>query len=228
MIKLSYKTWDNVFVDKDVDTIFNSFLNTYLRIFYSSFPIRKIKAKSKKNPWITHGITIFCFHKRELYLDLMNSNDPNLKRYYKIYCKILTNVTKSAKKLYYIPLISNSNHEIKTTWNTTKSVTGKKTHKAGIESLNIEGKLTDNHHTITNFVNNYFLTIADKINTNHIILNSIAKSDRNNHLKYLSQSFMITFPKIKFNHTSTTGIENIIKSLKPNTLMDMMQFRLQS
>jgi hypothetical protein len=37
MIKLSYETWDNIFVDKDVDTIFNSFLNTYLRIFYSSF-----------------------------------------------------------------------------------------------------------------------------------------------------------------------------------------------
>jgi hypothetical protein len=79
MIKLSYETWDNVFVDKDVDTIFNSFLNTYLRIFYSSFPIRKVKAKYKKNPWITHGIKISC-HKRELYLDLMNSNDSNLKK----------------------------------------------------------------------------------------------------------------------------------------------------
>jgi hypothetical protein len=38
VIKLSYETRDNIFVDKDVDTIFNSFLNTYLRIFYSSFP----------------------------------------------------------------------------------------------------------------------------------------------------------------------------------------------
>jgi hypothetical protein len=152
MIKFSYETWDNVFVDKDVDTIFNSFLNTYLRIFYSSFPIRKVKAKSKKNPWITYGIKISCCHKRELNLNLMNSNDPNLKRYYKIHCKSLTNVIKAAKKLYYVRLILNSNHKIKTTWNIIKSVTGKKTHKAGIESLNIEGKLTDNHHTITNFV----------------------------------------------------------------------------
>jgi hypothetical protein len=39
--------------------------------------------------------------------------------------------------------------------------------------------------------------------------------DINNHLNYLSQTFTIPFPKIKFNHTSTKGIENIVKSLKP-------------
>jgi hypothetical protein len=51
MIKLSYETWDNIFVDKDVHTIFNSFLNTYLRIFYSSIPKKKLRLKPK----IIHG-----------------------------------------------------------------------------------------------------------------------------------------------------------------------------
>jgi hypothetical protein len=41
-IKLSYETWDSVFNGEDVTVIFNSFLNTYLRIFYSSFPLTKI------------------------------------------------------------------------------------------------------------------------------------------------------------------------------------------
>jgi hypothetical protein len=36
--QLSYETWDSAFVDRDTDSIFNSFLNTYLRILYSSFP----------------------------------------------------------------------------------------------------------------------------------------------------------------------------------------------
>jgi hypothetical protein len=38
-MQLSYEMWDDVF--NDVDTIFNSFLNTYLKIFHSSFPIKK-------------------------------------------------------------------------------------------------------------------------------------------------------------------------------------------
>jgi hypothetical protein len=36
-------------------------------------------------------------------------------------------------------------------------------------------------------------------------------------LNYLTQNFTIPFPKIKFNHTLTNEIENIIKSLKPKT-----------
>jgi hypothetical protein len=37
MTNLSYESWDNIFVDDDVDTIFKNFLNTYLRILYYSF-----------------------------------------------------------------------------------------------------------------------------------------------------------------------------------------------
>jgi hypothetical protein len=40
-IQLSYEMWEDVFNGNDTDTIFNSFLNTYLRIFYSSFPLKK-------------------------------------------------------------------------------------------------------------------------------------------------------------------------------------------
>jgi hypothetical protein len=40
---LSYEDWDDVFSNSKVDTIFNSFLNTYLRIFYSCFPLKKLK-----------------------------------------------------------------------------------------------------------------------------------------------------------------------------------------
>jgi hypothetical protein len=33
VMKLSYETWDTVFSYADIDTKFNSFLNTYLSIF---------------------------------------------------------------------------------------------------------------------------------------------------------------------------------------------------
>jgi hypothetical protein len=58
--KLSCETWEDVFCEghnKDVDMMFNSFLNTYLKIFYSCFPKIIVKEKNKNNSWITTGIT---------------------------------------------------------------------------------------------------------------------------------------------------------------------------
>jgi hypothetical protein len=36
----SFESWDQVFDGNDVNKIFNSFLNAYLRIFYASFPLK--------------------------------------------------------------------------------------------------------------------------------------------------------------------------------------------
>ena len=39
--KLSCESWDTIFNSEDVNAMFNSFLNIYLRIFYSSFLLKK-------------------------------------------------------------------------------------------------------------------------------------------------------------------------------------------
>ena len=76
----------------NVDTLFNSFLNNYLRIFHHHFPQRKFIKRHNHTSWITPGIKISCKHKRFLYLCTRNSDDILLKKYYKQYCKILANV----------------------------------------------------------------------------------------------------------------------------------------
>jgi len=63
--------------------IFNNFLNTQLRIFYSSFIKKTITFNHKYNPWITPGIRMSCNKNRELYLKYRVSNDNDLKFYYK-------------------------------------------------------------------------------------------------------------------------------------------------
>ena len=40
--KLSYESWDTIFKRDDVSAMFNSFLNIYLKIFYSSFPLKSV------------------------------------------------------------------------------------------------------------------------------------------------------------------------------------------
>jgi glucose-6-phosphate 1-dehydrogenase len=47
--KLSYKIWDTAFSSKDLNTMFNAFLNTYLKIFYCSFPPKIIQLTPKRN-----------------------------------------------------------------------------------------------------------------------------------------------------------------------------------
>jgi hypothetical protein len=108
---VSLPPWDCVFDLKnspDVDTLFNSFLNNYLRIFYNHFPQRKFIKRHNHTPWMTLGIRTSCRHKRLLYLYTRSSNDTSLKRHYKQYCKILANVMKEAKKYTYNNQINKS------------------------------------------------------------------------------------------------------------------------
>ena len=71
----------------EVNAAYNNFLNTYLRIFYASFPLVKVTNSQSAKPWITKGIKISCLNKRKLYLNYRNSNNVDLKNHYKRYIK---------------------------------------------------------------------------------------------------------------------------------------------
>jgi len=125
-LNLSYETWEQVFDGNDVNGIFNSFLNTFLRIYYSSFPLIWVKNKMNQNSWITPGIIIFCECKRELYKKLKNNNNATLASYYRDYAKILSRVIREAKITENDQLILNSHNKVKTTWGIIHKESGKK------------------------------------------------------------------------------------------------------
>ena len=131
-------------------------------MFYSSIPLKKLITKTNINAWVTTGIRTSCKHKRELYLFCKNSNDPQLKNYYKLYCKILSNIIREAKKHYYSKQIENSKNKMKTIWDITGTLTGTKTKNEDIHQLNINGNINYNLQTIPDFFNNY-LFITGKI-----------------------------------------------------------------
>jgi hypothetical protein len=161
-IKLSLETLDNVFENNNVNSTYNFFLNTHLRVFYSCFPLRKLITKTNDNAWITTGIRTSCKHKREFYLLCKNSNDPLLKNYYKLYCKILSNIIREARKYYFSKQIENSKNKMKTIWDITRSLTGIKTKNEDIHQLNTNGNIDYNFQTIPDSFNNYFLSITGK------------------------------------------------------------------
>ena len=110
------ESWEDIFEGSDTNVIFNNFLNIYLKIFNACCFTKIIHNSAHRyNPWITRGIKISCHYKRLLYMSCKGSNDTNFKLRYKRYCKILTNVIKTAKK-YYDELIFKSKNKTKTTW----------------------------------------------------------------------------------------------------------------
>jgi hypothetical protein len=47
--KLSFETWDSVFGFNDINIMYNSFLNSFLRIFYSTFPLKELRIRTSNN-----------------------------------------------------------------------------------------------------------------------------------------------------------------------------------
>ena len=109
----------------DVNKIFNSFLNIFLRIYYTSFPLVQAESKMNQNSWITPGIITSCKRKRELHKELQNNNNGTLASYYKDYTKILSMVIKKAKITEHDKLILNSHNKVKTTWGIINKESGR-------------------------------------------------------------------------------------------------------
>jgi len=103
--------------------VFNSFLSIYLRIFYSSFPLKKVNTETNSHAWFTLGIRTSCKRKRDFFLFCRNSSDTKLENYYKTYCKILSKVIKDAKKYHFNRLIENSDNKMKTIWDIAELLT---------------------------------------------------------------------------------------------------------
>ena len=123
-----------------------------------------------------------------------------------MYCKILSNVLQEAKKYYFSKKIENSKNIIKTTWDITRLLTGIKTKNEDAHQLIINGSVNYNFQTIPDLFNNYFISIMGK---NHSGVNK-----NNNFADYLRLTNNKPFPNIKYQYTSTKGIEKIISSLK--------------
>jgi exonuclease III len=48
-LQLSWEQWDNIFGNNNVNYMFNNFLNTFLRCYYSCFPKKEIKSNNTHN-----------------------------------------------------------------------------------------------------------------------------------------------------------------------------------
>jgi hypothetical protein len=212
---LTYEKWENVFLEENVNIIYNNFVNTYLRILYASFPFVRLKNLQNSKPWLTKGIKIPCLNKRRLYLNYRNSNNRNLKKHYKRYCQILSRVITAAKRLHYSKLISQSDNKQKTTWNIIKTLTNNKKTSNITIPININDESHTNPINTANVFNTYFTSVADNRLTKNF--SETDTTDNDDPMTYLPQNFKYCHSQIKLKNTTTYEINKIINSQKSKT-----------
>jgi hypothetical protein len=61
-LSLSYETWEPAFDGINTNRILTFFLNTFRRMFNSSFPLIQVDNVGNNNSWITLGIIISYKH----------------------------------------------------------------------------------------------------------------------------------------------------------------------
>jgi exonuclease III len=209
---LSHENWGDVFMESDTNSMFNNFLNIFLRRIYHSFPIhRKRVVTPRQNKWITKGIVVSCKRKKELYILSKYTHDQQIKAFYKKYCAILTKVIHTAKKLYYKQTIEKSNNKIKATWHIINEEKGITKRKFAIKKISHNNRLLTNPKYIADLFNNYFISMADLTKMDHIKdLNHFIESS----LKYLKMCHKNTFENIVWKYVSSREVERVIGSLK--------------
>ena len=219
--QLSFESWNSVFETEDVNDMFNTFLNSFLRIFYSSFPLIKINKKlGADNSWMTKAIRISCKRKRTLYTLTRNCNDSSLMKYYKDYCKVLSKVILQAKKMHYENQIKNAQNKNKKTWELINKEITRKTNYGNIQAVKIGNNNIHDKQHIAEAFNTYYLSIVEDLIKNkiqpHVDKNNVHNNytNKDSSAYYFSQSTHKTYARIKYTPVTTMEIENIIKSLK--------------
>jgi hypothetical protein len=209
---LSNESWDTVFNNEDVNDMFNSFLNDYLRIFNSSFPLQTvvINKNSINNKWIAKGTKISCNNKRKLYLACRLNNDEEEKRHYRLYSKIMVNVIREAQTIYYNKNILRSNNKYKTTWDIIKEVSGHQYPKINIQDIMVDNKHITDQQEIVEIFNDYFTFKKDKVNK-YKVQNRL--NDVNTRNCYSNQNGIRPCSFV-FKIFSTKEISSILKSIK--------------
>lgn len=104
-----------------------------------------------------------CQRKRERYLLSGNSTNLKLKWCYKLYCKILNNVIRQAKRTLYNKQILPSNIITKTNWTVIKTEIGKRDTNEEFYWFNNDGNNSHYYQSISDSFSTYFLSITEKI-----------------------------------------------------------------
>lgn len=149
--------------DVNTNTLFLS--NILNDIYCKCFPI-KVKYLSQKRinkPWLSSAI-LCSIKKKSKYFKLYKLGLVN-EAYYKRYRNTLTNVIRSAKQLYYRNRFQAHLGNSRKTWKLIGDIVFNKQSKKNISSVVVDDIEYDSPVDIANLFNDYFVSVAEHLNS---------------------------------------------------------------
>ena len=163
--------WAPVLLTNDPTTASEAFFEKTYSVIDSHLPMKKVTEKEKKlelKPWITAGIRNSIKRRDRLLNRFIKCKDPvkktELHQKYKVLRNKVLSLTRSSKKLHYKSYFEENSKNLKKTWSGIKSIINIHiVNKSAPKSLLVDGEVTSDPNKIVNGFNDYFSTVADKL-----------------------------------------------------------------
>jgi len=205
---------------------FSSFTKIFNNALDSSCKLQRPKVTKRtlqNKPWITESIKAAVDKKHKLKDNWVKSikkskpgGDPNLNKVFTDYRRVLKAVINTAKNSYNCQKILEVRHDRKKTWQLINELRGKSS-RLTKPSIVIDNKKITDRRAIANAFNNYFNSIASKLNET-IVNTNLSQS------KFLSfEEFLMPSNKnsIFLEDCSTEELLSIIKELDNSKSSDI-------
>jgi hypothetical protein len=156
---------------------------------------------------MTAGIRNSCRRKEFLYNYSRNSNNSQIKEYYRNYCTVLKRVIREAERIYYSNLISSSDKKVKTTWKIVEKEIGTK--KDSRECVPKNFKLRDikiNPNKAAQTFNKHFILLAENLNAKTTNVNPA--------MTYLYKYYTNAFPDMNVVPVTEPELISVINKIK--------------
>jgi hypothetical protein len=97
---LNNEIWKEIYLEKNVDELYQLFINKFLYYFTRAFPLKLVKKRDKRNNlWISRGIKVSCKKMRLLNnlkqkMPLSRDTLIYINRYHRIYKRVISEAKK--------------------------------------------------------------------------------------------------------------------------------------
>ena len=222
--KLAEAKWEKCFFASNINDAWFNYREICMNILDSVAPIKEIRIKQRTEPWISADI-LECIQIRDNRFQKFKKSGKSDD--YKKNCKLRNHVQKSckiAKSEYFSSQIEENKNNPKKLWSNFKSLGYQKDPKSDPNIiLNIDGENCHEGKTISKHFNNFFTTIASKLEeklpngtglyraTSNIVIkfyDKRKKSDIRFDLKHVTEDFVYK-ELCSLNISKNTGIDGI-------------------
>ena len=166
--------WDGFYLTSNPNDALAHFLKIVNKLLDKHVPYKNTKyskTRYETKPWITPGLANFIRNKNKLYKSFCKEKDPKLKESYEKQFKSCRNhissLLRKTKDSYYKQYFEDNKKNLRLVWQTIKGIINmKKKSDESISSLLIDGQIITSAKEISDYFNNLFTSVAEKINKN--------------------------------------------------------------